>query len=223
MSDEFSNNVGAPMRKGGTKPFHIGRPSRIALSTQRQKCSVMRTVTLLLLGSLSFSSSVLAQLAPGVTATPQPLARDVMYRILFRQVAAFQAQASQLAAQFKPSAFVADYHQNALQLSPQATQLINVAVPCVQQMKAIDQQAAAIIDAVKKQYKGQPKGPNSMVPLPPPQLSALEAQRTALILAAADTLASEYGPAQFAYFENTVRLYVGSNSKISSPTSVNNQ
>lgn len=115
---------------------------------------------------------------------------------------------------------MANYHQNALQLSPlQAAQLINVAVPCVQQIEAVDQQAAAIIDAVKKRYKGLPKGPNSMVPPPPPQLATLEAQRTALILAAADTLASEYGPAQFAYFENTVRLFVGSSSKITAAAS----
>jgi hypothetical protein len=183
----------------------------------------MRTGVLFCVLSLRLCPSLLAQQPSGPTLTPQPLARDVMYRILFRQIAAFQVQASQLAAQFKPNAFAANYHQNALQLSPlQATQLINVAVPCVQQMKAIDQQAAAIIDAVKKQYKGMPKGPNSMVPPPPPQLSVLEAQRTALILAAADALASEYGPAQFAYFENTVRLYVGSNSKVSSPA-VKNQ
>ncbi len=176
----------------------------------------MRSGILLLAFSLPFWPPLSAQQSPTATLTPQPLARDVMYRILFRQIAAFQTQASQLAAQFKPNAFVANYRQNALQLSSlQATQLINIAVPCVQQMKVIDQQAASIIDAVKKQYKGMPKGPNSMVPPPPAQLSVLEAQRTALILAAADTLASEYGPAQFAYFENTVRLYVGSNSKVS--------
>ncbi|HEY6340899.1 MAG TPA: hypothetical protein VIY49_05365 [Bryobacteraceae bacterium] len=147
--------------------------------------------------------------------TPQPMARDVMYRILFRQIAAFQAQANVLAAQSKPNAFVANYHQNALQLSPaQAQQLIGVAVPCAQQIKAIDQQAEAIINAVKKQYKGIPRGPNAMVPPPSPQLAALEAQRTALVLAAADTLATEYGSAQFAYFENIVRLFIGSNSKV---------
>jgi len=61
----------------------------------------MRTGLLLVAFSLPLSPSLFAQQAVGATMTPQPLARDVMYRVLFRQIAAFQAQASQLAAQLK--------------------------------------------------------------------------------------------------------------------------
>ena len=136
----------------------------------------MRSISSIVVLSMFACCCLSAQQAPSAAVTPQPLAREVMYRILFRQVAAFQTQANQLAAQSKPNAFVANYHQNALQLSPlqAAIQLMSVAVPCVQQITGIDQQAEAIIGAVKQKFKGLPKGPNSMVPPPPPELAALE-------------------------------------------------
>jgi hypothetical protein len=58
----------------------------------------MRIIALFLLGSLPISSTLLAQQAPGVTTTPQPLARDVMYRILFNEINAYQDEAAALAA-----------------------------------------------------------------------------------------------------------------------------
>ncbi len=98
--------------------------------------------------------------------------------------------------------------------------MIQIALPCVQQVQAIDQQAAAIINAVKSQYKNVPKGATaSLVPPPPPQLATLEAQRTSVVLAAADSIASAFGPAQFAYFESVVRRYIGSNLVASAPAS----
>ncbi len=168
-----------------------------------------------LFGALVATPATYGQQASTSTLVPQPMPRDVMYRILFREIAAYQAQASQLASQLKPNAFVANYHQKVLELTPlQAAQLINVALPCARQIQLIDQQAAAIIDGVKKQYKNMPRGAaSSLVPPPPPQLSALEAQRTSVILAAADLIAAAFGPAQFAYFESLVRLHVGSNFK----------
>ena len=162
---------------------------------------------------------VYSQPAGGVTITPQPLARDVMYRVLFREIAAYRNAADQLAAQSKPDAFIRNYHEKVLELSAaQATQLIQIAMPCVQRIQAIDSQASAIIQAVKTQHKNAPRNsPNAVVPPPPQELAALEAQRATVILAAADSIAAAFGPAQFAYFENLVRRYVGSSFKASPP------
>ena len=112
----------------------------------------MRLIVLLLLGSPRSAPSAFARQSP-TSLTPQPLARDVMYRILFSEIAAYQNQAASLAAQSKPNAFLLNYHQNVFQLSPAlALQLVQVALPCAQQVRQIDAQAASIIDAVKSKY-----------------------------------------------------------------------
>ncbi len=55
-------------------------------------------------------TSVYGQAPANLTLTPQPMARQIMYRILFREIGAYQNQATQLAAVGKPSAFLANYH-----------------------------------------------------------------------------------------------------------------
>ncbi len=140
-----------------------------------------------------------------------------MYRVLFREIAAYQAQADRLAAQSKPDGFVRNYHQQLLQLTPDKfSQVKEIILPCVQQMQAVDVQARTLIDAVKSQHRGAAKGsPNAMVPPPPPELADLEAKRTALILAAADAIAAALGPSQFAYFESLARRHLGSSFQVS--------
>ena len=157
------------------------------------------------------------QQAIPATLSPQPLPREVMYRILFREVAAYQAEADRLAALSKPNAFVRDYHQTLFQLSPaNAARLKQVALPCAQQIQALDQQAETILKAVKSKYKGVPRGsPDAMVPPPPQELMDLEAQRTAVVLAAANSLTTAFGPGQFVYFESLVRRHVGAGFKAS--------
>jgi hypothetical protein len=113
-----------------------------------------------------------------------------------------------------------NYHQTVLQLSPTLfAQLLQIVQPCVQQINAVNQQAAAIIQAAKSTYKGAARGsPNAMVPPPPQALADLEAQRKSVILTAADSIATAFGPAQFAYFETVVRRYIGSNYQVSAAT-----
>jgi hypothetical protein len=154
------------------------------------------------------AASTYGQPAGDVSVSPQPLARGVMYRILFREIAAYQNQADQLAAQSQPDGFVRNYHRQVLQLSSeQAAQLIQIALSCVPQIQAIDDQASAIIAAVKNQYG---RSPGVAVPPPPPALQQLEAQRTAVVLSAADSVAAAFGPTEFASFESLVRQHVGS-------------
>jgi hypothetical protein len=158
---------------------------------------------------------------PRVTLSPQALPRDVIYRTLFREIAAYQAEADRLAAQSKPDAFVRHYHESVLQLSAaQFAQVKNVALGCVQQIQAIDLRAKEIIDTTKNQFKNVPKtSPKAIVPPPPQELAELEVQRSAIVLAAADTIATALGPAQFSYFENLTRRHVGSGLKASTTAS----
>ena len=164
-------------------------------------------------------TAVYCQQTPGAT-TSQPMPSRVMYRILFNEIAAFQNEAAQLAAQGKRNAFVLNYHQNQFQLNAaQAAQLIQVALPCAQDVKALDAQARAIVQAVKKQYR---LSPNKAVPPLPPALAQLEAQRTAVVLAAADSLAAAFGPTEFAAFELLAQQHVGSSIRPSTTVSTGN-
>lgn len=143
---------------------------------------------------------------------PHAIPRDVIYRILFREIAAYQTQADQLARQNKPDTLIRNYHRDLLQLSSQHfTKVKNTALDCVRQMQIIDEQAKQIIEAVKSKHKGAPMGsPNAMVPPPPPELLILEERRRSVVLTAADSIATAIGPGQFAYFENIARRHVGS-------------
>jgi non-ribosomal peptide synthetase component F len=173
----------------------------------------MRSGILLFVFSLPFCPSLPAQQPSGTTLTPQPMRRDVRYRILFREIAAYQGIAAQLAAQSKPNAFVLNYLTQALQLtSTQADQLNSIALPCAQQIQVIDRQAAAIIQAARGKY-GLSEG--VAVPPVPAELVQLEAQRTALILAAVSTITDAFGPSQFATFDSMVQQHIGSGYKVS--------
>lgn len=121
--------------------------------------------------------------------------------------------------QSKPDGFLRDYHQSLLQLSPaQFAQVKSIALSCVRQIQALDQQAKEIIDGTKGQFKNAPRNsPMAMVPPPPPELAALEAQRSMTVLTAADSIAAALGPAQFSYFENLTRRHVGSGLRASTP------
>ncbi len=168
---------------------------------------------------LAAPTAVYCQQTAGAT-TKQPMARRVMYRILFNEIAAFQNEAVQLAAQGKRNAFVLNYHQNQLQLNAaQAAQLVQVAVPCAREIKGLDAQARAIVQAVKRQYRLSPK---KAVPPLPPALAQLEAQRTAVVLAAADSLAAAFGPTEFAAFELLAQQHVGSSIRPSTTVSTGN-
>ena len=147
-----------------------------------------------------------------LSAAPPPpansLPRSVLYRLLVREVAAFQGHAAQLDAQGKASNFVSRYHQTLFHLDDlQAAQLIEIVIPCAQQVKALDDQASTIIQHAKANY-GKLHG----VPVPPPPaaLADLEARRTAVVLAAADSIAAAFGPAEFASFELLVQKHFGS-------------
>ena len=178
----------------------------------------MRSCILLVVFSLHICPSLPAQQAPAAK-TAQPLPRNTLYRLLFNEIAAFQNQASQLAAQGKPNAFILNYHRSQFQLSStQADQLVQIALPCAQQIKALDDQARAIIGPVKKQYG---LSPHVAVPPPPPALADLEAQRTAVVLAAADSIAAAFGPTQFAPFELLVQKHFGSKRTTSMASSTN--
>jgi hypothetical protein len=105
-----------------------------------------------------------------------------------------------------------NYHQNLFQLSSQqAGQLVQIAQNCVQQVQGVDAQAAAIIQAARSKYA------KSAVPPPPAQLAQLQAQRSAIVLAAVNSVAAMLGPAQFTTFNGQVQSHIGSGLQGSAP------
>jgi hypothetical protein len=172
----------------------------------------------LIVTALLAASNGYCQQAPAATAV-QPLPRNTLYRLLFREIAAFQNQAAQLAAQGKSNTFVSTYHQNQFHLdASQAAELIQIALSCAQQIQALDDQARLIVQQVKKQYG---MSPNVAVPPPPPALAELEALRTSIVLAAADSIASAFGPVEFASFEPLVQKHFGSRHSAPAAISTN--
>lgn len=170
------------------------------------KNAIILAVVILSIGILKAQSPE----KPGLTS--RPVSRDVIYRTLFKEIAAYQREADRLTQQGKPDAFVRNYHRQVLELSPQHfAKVRTVALDCVARVREVDNQARQIIEAVKSKHKNIPRGaPNALVPPPPSQLLILEEQRKSIVLAAADSLKAEIGPAQFAYFENMARRHVGS-------------
>jgi hypothetical protein len=142
--------------------------------------------------------------------SPTQMPRDLMYGLLFREVRKLNDQANALAAQSKPNSFLVNHLRNYLQLSDSLNSQLNaVALSCDLQVEDLDKRAGAIIQTAKQQYRMVPHGRVVRVPPPPQALKDLQAQRKQTILAAADQLAGQYGPAQFAVFESLVRRYVG--------------
>lgn len=169
--------------------------------------AIIATVNLMLPGAISQGQTP-ERPAPALRAVP----RDLIYRILFREIASYQVQADELAKQSKPNGFIRNYHRDLFQLSPpHFAKVKSIALDCVQQLQVIDGQAKAIIEAAKSKHMGAPRdSPNAMVPPPPPELAILEERRKSLVLAAADSIAPEIGKGQMAYFETTARRYISS-------------
>ncbi|MDQ2711076.1 MAG: hypothetical protein M3Y72_17335 [Acidobacteriota bacterium] len=189
-------------------------------STHWEKLAKCSPLLIALLVAQSFADGQAANAKASLQ--PQPMAREVMFRVLFREVANFQAKADEFAKQAKPDAFLREYHRGMLELNEtQDTELKRVFIECAQQIHSVDAQAANIIDAVKSRYRHAPRNAASgLVPPPPQELHDLEAKRTTLVLSAADSLASNFGPAQSALFQARVRQYVGSHYRAVSSASV---
>jgi hypothetical protein len=189
--------------------MHIGAPFKSLIVT-----AVLAVI---------LAGAVRAQSAPNQNLVPQAVPREVMYRLLFREVALVQRRADAAVVRGKPNPLLTDFFRSRLQLTTaQDAGLKQIGLACAAQIAILDGQADAIISATRSQYKNAPRGsPNAMLPPLPQALVDLEAQRTALVLAAADSLAQTYGPSQFAYFESLVRRHVGSGAKKAPPVAPN--
>lgn len=153
----------------------------------------------------------------------QQFSRPLLYRLLFREVLSVDKAAGRAEAASQPSGTLRNYHLTRLELSPtQDAQLKAIAAQCIASLAPVDARANAIIEAAKKRHRGAPKGsPNAQVPPAPPELAALEMQRSSIILSAVDALAQMYGPGEFVYFENLVRRHMSASVKLIEPVKLN--
>ena len=131
------------------------------------------------------------QVAPQAHPVRGGIAREAMYLRLFQEIDQFESQADQLEAQGIAAPTFRGYHQKWLSLSPNhATLLKKVAKSCMQDLRSAGLTADGSPDSA-------------------PRLTAERMTRGMVsVRSAVENLAASMGPAQFAYFDSTVRRYL---------------
>jgi len=167
---------------------------------------------LLSITAFAFSSQVnsIAQSSAQNNAPEVP--DSVVYRHLFRHVAAFKAKADELERQGKDAKHLHGFFKRKADLSDeQARMLEQIASQCALEIKAIDERAKPIIEAYKAQY---PNGqvPHGQQPAPPPaELQQMTKERNDLTLRKRDELRAAFGEEAFGRFHEFVKNKVAPN------------
>ena len=178
-----------------------------------------KKLTILAIGVILFGIAAFAfsgQMNFPVTSSAQnkaPEAPDnVVYRHLFRHVAALKAKADELERQGKDAGNLRRFFKHKASLSDDEAQVLDqIAAQCAAEIKGIDERARPIIEAYKAQY---PNGqvPHGQLPLPPPaELGQLEQERDSLVLRRRDELQAAFGAEAFARFNNFVKNKIAPN------------
>ncbi len=171
-------------------------------------------IGVVLLGITAFSFS--SQINPAVPVSAEnnsPEVPDyVVYRHLFRHVAAFKAKADELERAGKDASHLRGFFKHKADLSDnEAQELERISSDCALEIKAIDERAAPIIEAFKAQY---PNGqvPHGQTPVAPPaELREMTKERNELVLRKRDELRAAFGEEAFASFQKFVKNKIAPN------------
>lgn len=168
------------------------------------------------------SRQVMSTSAKSVQISPEQMPREVMYEVLFREVARFCRKADALATQSRPDAFLRNHYRLNFELSESLDLSLKAnALACAKELEGLDRRARAIVRATKKLYRNALPGQRGLIPPPPKELADLQEERNRIVLNTAENIAGVFGSAKFALFESQVRRYVGSHYRVSIPTVTN--
>jgi hypothetical protein len=152
----------------------------------------------LYLPSVSFSQ---------VPNTTSPLAPpdDVIYRHVFRHVARYQELADAEEMAHRQSPFRHSFRTQ-LGLNPVEEQDLNfIAAECGIQLKTVQSRVSAVVAAFRAAYPIGKLKIGVILPPPPVELSALEDQKKAIVLAARDRLRTALGEVEFARVDTLIK------------------
>lgn len=182
-------------------------------ATMIKKSAVLLSgVVLFVAAAFAFSlqtNSVAPVSAAGSTAE---MPDSVVYRHLFRHVAALKAKADDSERQGESAEHLRGFFKHKAKLNDeQARTLDEIAARCALGIEAIDERARPIIEAYKAQY---PNGqvPHGQLPPPPPdELRQLTRERDELVLGKRDELRSAFGEEAFSRFQEFVKNKIAPN------------
>jgi hypothetical protein len=141
---------------------------------------------------------------------PVAMSNEIRYGLLFRLMMRFENRADSLSRQGKVADSLRSHWRDQLGLpESQYGTLLATARTCVAEVDELDSRAAAIIQATKERYRGQPRGADSRVGPLPQELIDLENRRKEVVLAALAQLKASLGAEQFMLFDGAVRRSVG--------------
>lgn len=178
------------------------------------KKSIVLTISIILLGSITFvfNSQMSSTAQTSMQANQSEMPDYVVYRHLFRHVAAFKDKADEIERQGKNAEHLRGFFKHKAELNDyQAQMLDQIAVQCALEIKLIDERAKLIIEAYKAQY---PNGqvPHGQLPLPPPaELGQLTKERNDLVLRKRDELRAAFGDEEFGRFQDFVKNKIAPN------------
>jgi hypothetical protein len=161
--------------------------------------------------AVTFVPGIAQAQAPGLgeRAAQFPVA---IYSRLFREVVNLDARADRLAARGESDAAVRHHHKLWLGLTPeQEAELKQAAADWTRQNAPLETQAGYARAILRRLRQESPK---AAVAAQEQGLAAITAQQIALTQSARSSLANTFGPAQFAYFESTLRRYAVSEAAV---------
>jgi hypothetical protein len=180
---------------------------------------MVKKLAIFVIGAVLFGIAAFAinwqtnSIAQSSIETNKPEIPDsVVYRHLFRHVAALKTKADDFERQNKDAEHLKGFFKRKANLSDeQARRLDEVASQCALGIKTIDERANLIIEAYKAQY---PNGqvPHGQKPAPPPaELQQLTNERNDLVLRKRDELRAAFGEEAFGHFQEFVKNKISPN------------
>lgn len=160
-------------------------------------------------------ASVLAQ--SQLIRAQAPLAEETAFEVIFREVRWADARATALEQKGVPSADYKNRYKNLFGLDDKADQAFrSVASSCMAELESLDARAAQVILATKTKFRPRYGSTDraSSVPPPPPELLALQTQKTAAIRKWLDSLGGQIGRGRMALLSADVRRHVASRSVV---------
>ena len=164
------------------------------------------------IAALVFSSQLNSNVRTSAQNSSPKVPDEVVYRHLFRHVAAFKSKAEETEREGKDARHFRGFFKHKANLSDNEAQTLEqIASQCAAEIKAIDERAKPYIEAYKAQY---PNGrvPHGQTPAPPPdELRQMTRERNELVLHKRDELRAAFGEEAFGRFQAFVKNKIAPN------------
>lgn len=154
------------------------------------------------------------QPASSVSKQTPPVPQNVIYGVLFREIAAFNKKAAEKEKKGEDASDLRRYHKKRARLSDQQGLILDrIADETNRETSKLDARAKKIIEADRARRPGGQLKPGEALPAPPDELKNLSQQRKKLILQAREKLRLELGDVEFQRFDQFVQQDIGSRIK----------